>query len=268
MTAPFFKRLAEYYANVALVLRGEAKTSSIFPNSSDIGASREDIYAQFLKQHAPSKCNVSFGGFVFGEDGTESGQLDVLITTDTTPRFNVSSREGRKSFAPVEGTLGVASIKSTLNKETLENALLEISRIPPTAPLGMRYPQNGPSIDYENWPFKIVYASNGIELSTLFQHLQTFYFANAYIPTSPRPDVIHVAGKYVIFKARAGDSLSRKGAESIPVAAGQYVPLDTHPDVQAIARILQQLQLRATLSTHILFSYQSVVEGVLSTLDA
>jgi len=70
------------------VLRGEAKTASIFPNSSDIGMSREKIFAEFLRLHAPSKCNVVFGGFLFGDDGSESGQLDVLITTDTTPQFN------------------------------------------------------------------------------------------------------------------------------------------------------------------------------------
>lgn len=54
----FFQRLRNYYQDVAAVLRGEAKPASIFPNTTDVGMSRERIYAEFLRQHAPSKCNV------------------------------------------------------------------------------------------------------------------------------------------------------------------------------------------------------------------
>jgi len=118
MAGTFFHRLRSYYLEVASVLRGEAKAASVFPNATDVGMARERIYAEFLRQHAPSKCNVFFGGFLFGEDGSESGQLDVLVATDTTPRFNLNNEDGAgKSFSPVDGTLGVASIKSTLDKK-------------------------------------------------------------------------------------------------------------------------------------------------------
>ncbi|WP_158881471.1 DUF6602 domain-containing protein [Rhodanobacter sp. L36] len=267
MTAPFFKRLGDYYLDVARVLRGEANTASIFPNPSDIGATREDVYSDFLKQHAPSKCNVSFGGFVFGDDGSESGQLDVLITTDTAPRFKVSNQDGRKTFAPVEGTLGVASIKSTLNKATLEDALMEFARIPPTAPLGQRIQPQLPAVDYGNWPYKILYASDGINGGTLVEHLHHFYLANPSIPVSRRPDIIHVVGKYVIFKTRSGDTIRNKDNQMTPVPVGQYIALESHADVQAIATILNELQIRATISTHILFSYQTIVDGVYRTLE-
>ncbi len=69
MDGQFFHRLREYYLNVAAVLSGEAKIASIFPNTTDIGMSRECVYIDFLKQHVPSKCNVFLGGFLFGEDG-------------------------------------------------------------------------------------------------------------------------------------------------------------------------------------------------------
>lgn len=99
MAGPFFERLRAYYLDVAAVLRGEAKAASIFPNSTDVGISRERIYAEFLRQHAPSKCNVFYGGFLFGEDGSESNQLDVIVTTDTTPRYNLHNSDGSgKSF--------------------------------------------------------------------------------------------------------------------------------------------------------------------------
>ena len=112
----FFLRLRDYYLKVAEVLRGEAEAATVFRNTTDIGASRERIYADFLRQHAPSKCNVFLGGFLFQADGSESRQLDIIVTTDTAPRYDFHNQDGGgKSFSPVEGTLAVASIKSTLD---------------------------------------------------------------------------------------------------------------------------------------------------------
>lgn len=267
MIGPFYKRLGDYYLKVASVLRGEAGAASIFPNSSDIGTSRENVYAEFLRQHAPSKCNVFLGGFVFGDDGSESGQLDVLITTDTAPRFDFLNQGGNgKSFSPVEGTLGVASIKSTLDKNQLENALSGIAKIPPTVPLGARCPPQLKIPDYDNWPYKIIYASDGISLQTLLDHLNNYYEVNSTIPLTRRPDVIHVAGKYVIFKGASTHSLTTSDGKTRPVSLGEYVALITHSDVQAIVHVLDELQVRATLSTHILFSYRDIVSRVNSSL--
>ena len=106
MTQNFFLRLRKYFDRVGAVLRGEAESASIFPNTADIGMSRERVYSEFLRLHAPSKCNVFLGGFLFDMQGTESRQLDVIITTDTTPRYDLHNRDGAgKSFSPVEGTL-------------------------------------------------------------------------------------------------------------------------------------------------------------------
>src|SRR5688572_3026378 len=126
MPADFFTRLREYYLDVAKVLRGEANAASIFPNTADKGLTRENVYVEFLHQHAPSKCNVFLGGFLFDENGAESKQLDIIVTTDTAPRFDLHKRSG-KSFCPVEGALGVFSVKSNLNKNELFDALAGIA---------------------------------------------------------------------------------------------------------------------------------------------
>ena len=86
MPSDFYTRLREYYLKVGEVLRGDADAASIFPNPTDVGTSRELAYADFLRQHAPSKCNVFSGGFLFDVEGNESKQPDILITTDTAPR--------------------------------------------------------------------------------------------------------------------------------------------------------------------------------------
>lgn len=269
MPTSFFQRLREYYLEVAAVLRGEAKAASIFPNSTDVGATRERIYAEFLRQHAPSKCNVSFGGFLFGENGDESGQLDVIITTDTTPRFNFHNKDGQgKTFSPVEGTLGVASIKSTLDKKELWNALEGIAAIPPSAPLvGRVNPQlNLPNQD--DWPYKIIYASDGISHQTLLDHTLDFYARNPSIPNGRRPNLIHVSGRYVIFRAIAGMSTTDQTtgmSRELPI--GEFTAWTRDSDLQAILWVLHALQQRATASAHILYSYNQLINqvGSLST---
>ncbi len=236
MAEAFFLRLKDYYLKVAAVLRGEAATASIFPNSTDVGMSRENVYAEFLRQHAPSKCNVFFGGFLFGENGDESGQLDVIITTDTTPRFNFHNQDGRgKAFSPVEGTLGVASIKSTLDKKELHSALSGIASIPATAPLETRVVRGINIPNYDDWPFKIVYASDGIASDTLLAHLADFYSDNSHIPNTRRPHVIHVSGKYVIFRGVDGLSLADPATGTVMKAPhGQFFLFGEHPDLLAI----------------------------------
>jgi hypothetical protein len=248
MPKPFFQRLKDYYESVGAVLRGEADAASIFPNTTDIGMSREKIYAEFLKNHVPSKCNVFFGGFVFGNDGSESGQLDIIVTTDTAPRFDFHNRSGDgKSFSPVEGTLAVVSIKSTLNKAQLEDSLKGIAAIPPTRPLGNRANPMIRIEGYEDWPYKVVYASNGIALHTLMDHLNEFYRLHPNIPVTRRPNIIHVAGLYVIFRLAEPMTVWDKNiGKEISTEAGTYYPFVTDPDLQAyIPQVAQMADNKA-----------------------
>src|SRR4051812_32425755 len=106
MQQSFFERLVKYYSNVGMVLRGQAEVASIFPNPSDKGLTREQVYLKFLENHLPLACRAMLGGFLFGLDGSESRQLDVIVTSSTAPRYQVMD----KAFACVEGTLAVASV--------------------------------------------------------------------------------------------------------------------------------------------------------------
>lgn len=264
MTGPFFQRLRKYYLDVASVLRGEASVASIFPNSTDVGMSREQVYAEFLRQHAPSKCNVFFGGFLFGDDGSESKQLDIIVTTDTTPQFNFHNRDGSgKSFSPVEGTLGVASVKSMLNKHELEDALEGIAAIPPTTSLEHRIVSDISISNYDDWPFKIIYASDGISADTLKSHLETYYSNNPSIPLGRRPNIIHVAGKYILFRATPGaiewDAEKQKHEK---IEEGSFRVFVDDPDLQGIIWTLHGLQQSATASTHILYSYRNIFNAI------
>lgn len=265
MAQDFFTRLRKYYLKVAEALRGTADAATVFPNPSDIGGAREKIYADFLRQHAPSKCNVFLGGFLFQDDGTESKQLDVIVTTDTAPRFDFHNPDGGgKSFSPVEGTIGVASIKSTLDKQQLFNALSGIASIPPTKSLDGRVSPIMKVSNYDDWPYKIIYASNGLTGPTIRQHVLDFYVEHSNIPISRRPHLIHVVGKYAILRIVAGMKL--RSVNSKPdeeLETGDYILLTRDPDLQAMAWALYGLQENATASSHILFRYGDLINKVL-----
>jgi hypothetical protein len=265
MAQNFFKRLREYYLNVAEVLRGDADAASVFPNPTDVGMARERVYVDFLRLHAPSKCNVFLGGFLFDENGAESRQLDVIVTTDTAPRFDLHNRDGTgKSFSPVEGTLGVASIKSYLNKAQLEDALLGISSIPPTKSLEGRVSPLVRITGYDDWPYKIVYATDGIQGQTLLKHLATFYKNHGDIAVSRCPSIIHVAGKYIVARAVKGMNLRdvTTGDEQ-ELELGTFQLISRESDLQGILWVLEGLQTNASASTHILFSYTELINKVM-----
>ncbi len=268
MPSDFFTRLRDYYSKVAEVLRGEAEAASVFPNTSDIGGSREKVYAEFLKQHAPSKCNVFLGGFLFDDDGNESKQLDIIITTDTAPRFDFHNTDGSgKSFSPVEGTLGVASIKSTLDKKQLFDVLSGFASIPPCKSLDGRHSLLIKISNYDDWPYKILYANDGIQGDTLNSHIVSFYTEHPEIPVNRRPNIIHVAGKYVIFRVTSEMVLkSRIGKPDQEIETGAFILETRNPDVQAMVWVLDNLQRHATASNQIFFDYAAILNNVLLKL--
>ena len=261
MSMNFYERLHKYYEDVAKVLRGEAAVAAIFPNATDIGTSREKVYKEFLKMHAPSKCNVLFGGFLFHENGDESNQIDILINVDTTPRFNFFNQDGTgKTFAPVEGTIGVVSVKSTLDKFQLFDALENIASIPPMASLEGRIPPFAVISDYEDWPYKIVYASNGSAGETIQRHVVEYYQEHSGIPATRRPHVIHVAGKYAIFRVVKGMKAKDLGDNVYP--EGAFVLQKTNSDVSAIVWTLNGIQVNAQASSYILYTYTHIINRI------
>ncbi|SPA25389.1 hypothetical protein CBM2623_A10123 [Cupriavidus taiwanensis] len=150
----FHDRLRDYYFHMARAMKGQAEAAAVFRNPTDKGGAREEVFASFLKAHVPTKCNVVQGGYLFHEDGRESRQQDVLVISDVAPRYNMFS----KTFAPVEGTLCVASVKSTLTTAELDDALSGFASIPPTEVLGRRANPLLPIPAYEDWPLKILFA--------------------------------------------------------------------------------------------------------------
>ncbi len=266
MPENFFQRLHDYYLTVAEVMSGKSEVAAIFPNTTDKGMSREQVYIEFLRQHAPSKFNVFPGGFVFGVDGTESKQLDILVTTDTCPGYRFQEVKEGRSFSPVDGTIAVASIKSMLNKEGLLDSLDGMAAIPMNSLDVAKFNPQITNVIYDDWPYKIVYANNSISIKKILEHLSVYYSTYQEIPLGRRPNIIHVGGKFALIRVITG-----MDKESVPLCRMpgeiecEFAVVQTNPDLQAIVWVLDALHKQASLANHILFGYEFIINKVLET---
>lgn len=255
MPAGFYERLADYLSSVGEVLRGEAAAASILPNSSDVGQARELIYAEFLRNHVPANCNVFLGGFVFDLEGNESKQLDIVITANTCPQYILPSGAGSsvpKRFACIEGTIAVASVKSTLTSTELVNSLDNLASIPFQLPLGDRHTPMVTIPNYDGWPYKIIYANNGASLVTLLKTIGEYYEEHPEIPLTRQPDIIHVAGKYNVLKIGPEGGSTRNGTQLDP---GAYYGQPDENDIFALQHVIQEIQQKALSAQHLIISY-------------
>ena len=251
-TTPFLERLHDYFSTVGAVLRNEAQASKIFPNATDNGMSREEVYCKFLRQHVPKKCDIFLGGFLFDQTGNESRQVDIIVTTDTCPQFKLKP-DGNKAFACVDGAIACVSSKAMLNQAELVDSLDLFASIPSTQPIDDRVV--GMKIfNYDDWPMKIIFAADGIAADTLHGHLDAYYTAHPEVPAGRRPNLIHVAGKYLVVKAEDAELIDQK----FWLKKGMFFILGGSPDAQALMRAITQIQMRAMMSTFIAHDYMAL----------
>lgn len=260
MTRPFFARLSEYFTNVGKVLQGEASASSIFPNTTDIGITKELVYADVLQAHLPASCKVVLGGFLFGRDGSESKQIDILVTNDMALQFTFHNRQGKgKSFSCVDGCIGVVSVKSRLDTRELEDSLMNLASIPQQQTTDGRVMPFARIKNYENWPFRVVFASDGMSGEALLEALNQFYVRNPSISPHRRPDLIHVTGKYVIVRMGSEGGVTRDGSV---IAPNQFYLMHFSCDVFGLFYAVIKMQEIAMASRALIFNYSSMINDL------
>ena len=260
MPQNFHARLHKYFEDIGSILRGESKASSIFPNTSDVGVSREKAYAEVLRAHLPSNCNVKLGGFVFGVSGDESRQIDIIISNDKSIQFNFLNRDDSgKSFSCIDGCIGVVSVKSTLDKQQLLDSLENLASLPKKTPIGDRSLINREILNYSDWPYKTIFASDGLSPKTILEHLNNFYLKNPEIPQCNRPNFIHVCGKYNIIRSLSGGNTLRNG-EVIPT--GSFHLQESSPDVFGILHVISDMQAIAMASNMIAYTYSEIINNL------
>ena len=257
MTNPFYERLHGYFNSVGEALKVDSDIAAIFPNGSDKGAAREQLFAQVLKDHLPSSCNIKLGGFVFNLEGDESKQMDIIISNSNSVQFDaLNTDSGGKSFNCIEGCLAVVSMKSKLDKKELFESLENLASLPEKRPLDDRNVIGRPILNFDDFPYKVIVASSGIAPETIEKHLNAFYQDNPDVPLSRRPNLVYVAGQCNIIRAMTGASRLRNG-EEIPI--GDFYLETVSPNVFGIGRIVSGVQAIALACQFINYQYFDLI---------
>ena len=263
-----FDRLRAHYVAISEELASAARQASILNHPTGIGTEREEVYRSFLERHVPKTCDVFLGGYVFSLKGNQSKQIDVIVAAGNAPRFRLSA--GNHYIAPVEGTIAIAEIKSHLDKESLQDALEKCASIPPM-PDSKGIVSPNLNVSKDNWqdaPYKIVFAYDGINADTVVSHISNFYIQNADVPRTRRPNIIHVLGKYVIFRTTPGMTVINPDGQpdAIQPQVGQFKTFNTSPDVSAIGWMLPDLQKEAFVSNHLFFKYDELQNEIMKRI--
>ncbi len=254
----FIRLKEEYFKPIGLVLKNKADVASIFPNRPDIGSSREKVYAEFLKQHLPSQCNINFGGFLFNYEGLESKQIDLFVTTASIPQFSFHNKEVEgKTFAPVEGTAAAITIKTKLDKAKLIEALDNLASIPLSKKERIKpSPYFKLPEDTDDYLlYKIIFAFDSIESNSIKEILDD-YFSTHNVPISRRPNLIHIAGKYSIVRA-VGNNLTYSDGSIVPI--GSFVCYSNEPDVIGLLHAILGIHESSYCFNHIIVVHQDLL---------
>lgn len=246
-----FDRLRDYFEQLSLRLSAERGTSSIFPNRSDAGTSREDVLKQFLEEHIPSCCSVVKGGFIFNLDGAESKQIDLIVLNDLAVRFEHHSC----AFSCIEGTIAAISVKTSLDGNQLDDALLNIASIPkmPDGAGNLINPLIKGRESFQDYPMKIIFAFDGPEMVNVTERLKIFFAAHPEIPSNRKPDLIIVNRKYVITHIGPNPRMQRDGKEISP--GSFHGALGTNVGGYALVNMLQLVQRAAFVGTHVIANF-------------
>ena len=258
MATDVYSELIAYFNSLVEQMLGEARQSAILQNPTAVGTGREDIFQRFLERHLPHTCEVFQGGYLFDFQGSTSKQIDVIVTSGPSPRFEMPIQG--HTIAPLEGTIAVAEVKSQLNQERLYQALDNFASIPRISnPAKALAPYVRPPKEefWWDWPYKIIFAFDGIEVNTLYGHLLKFYENNSAIPPGCRPSLIHVLGKYTIIRNIPGMHVVNpygSAVERHPVD-GEYTGIINSADLTAMAAMVTQIQRGAFYANHMSWNY-------------
>ena len=259
-----FADIGKYFEAIVEQLRSEARQAQILENSSVVGGDREEAYRRFLARHLPIGCDVFRGGYVFNVDGNASRQMDVILTSGATPRFKMNS--GSQAIAPIEGTIGVAEIKSKLDKQELEKTLTSFAELPLVSESARLTNPQLQMLDKWNWdwPYKVLFAYDGIEKDRLHEYILDFYRDNADVPHECRPSLIHVLGKYAVFRIVPGMNVMETDGSlaRMQPATGVYWPSSGQSDILAMMFMLTALQRNSFYANHTITGYDSYISEI------
>jgi hypothetical protein len=108
------------------MLSEAAGISEAISHAGEKGRNNEQVLAEFLRKYLPQRFSVDTGQVV-AADGAKSSQTDIIIHD----RFNTPALflGGASVLVPIETTYAVISVKTTLDKVELADAVKQIESV-------------------------------------------------------------------------------------------------------------------------------------------
>jgi hypothetical protein len=190
-------RIANYFNLLSDKLDIERQTAGLTVNNSDIGTNRERILSIFLSKHLPRRLFATLGGMVFGSQGDESRQIDVLVASDLAINF----QEHEKMFVSVESIAAAISVKSFLNGDEVAECLSNLASIPQCDPDVLKFKMLKPNtfdVFCQRHPALFIFAYDGLTADTIAKHVLSYLKGHSSHPGNRLPIEIIVNRKYSI----------------------------------------------------------------------
>ena len=94
--------IATYFNACVDMLTATAAAAAATTHPGDLGTTREAALLGFLRHHLPRRLEADLGGVVLDAAGTESKQIDILVTNDIGLRFSSNEKEahGGRKYSP------------------------------------------------------------------------------------------------------------------------------------------------------------------------
>jgi hypothetical protein len=118
--------LEGYYPNLTEKMFAEMSVSASIEHAGEQGRNNEKILMDYLKAHLPTRYSVTTGKVV-SADGDQSAQTDIIIVDRLNSPALVTTHGW--DLVPVEATVGVISVKTTLNRSEMQNAVDQIASV-------------------------------------------------------------------------------------------------------------------------------------------
>lgn len=186
--------LEEHFARVQDVLLSQFDVAKSLAAKVDIGEARQVFIDQCLKDYLPAKALVGSGEIVDSQD-SRSGQIDVIVYRDDTPKLSVADRD----VFLCEGVYCTVEVKSTIDKERLYEAMESVRRVKALEKSGA----GGAYIGTTPPPNRIrsyVFAYSGIDMNTLRNHVAEYIKAKGIKFADEGFDMLCVLRKGIIVK--------------------------------------------------------------------
>jgi hypothetical protein len=189
--------IRDYFNKLADKIAATSQFASVSSHNPDIGVNREMLLCNVLNNHLPSRMQAILGGSIIGINGIISKQIDLIIRSDNTPRFE----ENQRSFVIAESLVAAISVKSRLDKKSLFDCLDNLASIPQLSKDALIFNVLKPTaFDYfiDKHPTNYIYAFDGVGMDTCCEHLEEYAASRSDIPENRLPTEIVVHGQYSI----------------------------------------------------------------------